>query len=121
MLPLYEKLKKYAGCDDKCNGDQEYTDVFPGKITIDGEEIVIHNQESREALQRLAGKLGKTIRIFNRDPTDKLDTHGLKVDDGKSPERDGTYGKYELIGGDSYKGDVADQIWIVYGDATFNL
>ena len=85
------ELKDYAGCGDKCNGDKEYTEVLPGKITIDEQEYVSHNQKSREALQRLAGKLGKTIRIFNRHPTDKLDTHRLTIKNGESPERDGFY------------------------------
>ena len=27
-----QELKKYAECDGKCNGDNEYTDVLPGNI-----------------------------------------------------------------------------------------
>ena len=116
-----QALKDYAECGGNCNGKNKYTEVLPGVYTIDGEEIVIHNQKSREALQRLAGKLDKTIRIFNRHPTDKLDINGLTVDNGKSPVRDEFYGQYELSGTDGYKEEVKNQIWIVYGNDHFQL
>ena len=43
-----QELKKYAECGGKCNGDNEYTDVLPGKYKIDDQEYVYYTIKSLE-------------------------------------------------------------------------
>ena len=116
-----QELKKYAECDGKCNGDNEYTDVLPGKITIDDQEYVHTIKSLERHYKDWRENLVRQFQYFQQTSTDKLDISGLTVNNGKIPKRDGFYEQYELSGEDGYKEEVNNQIWIVYGYDHFQL